>query len=69
MKKAITATALAAALAMPMAAVTATSAASWSLFTKWWNSKGKEQLGVNTLKKKECWKPQNLFKTDANDCK
>ena len=64
MKKAITATAL----AMPMAAVTATSAASWGVVTKWWNSKGKEQLSVNTLKKKECWKPQNLFKNNADDC-
>ena len=41
MKKAITAMTLAAALAMPMAAVTATSAASWGVVTKWWESSGK----------------------------
>ena len=68
MKKAITAMTLAAALAMPMAAVTATSAASWGVVTKWWNSKGKEQLSADTLKKKECWKAKNLFKSNADDC-
>ena len=68
MKKAIAATALAAALAMPMAAVSATSAASWGVITKWWDSKGKEQFSGDTFKKKECWKAKNLFKSNADDC-
>ena len=68
MTKSMTAIAMAAAVAVSM---TATPAASWSLVTKWWNAKGKEQLSkaAGPLKKKECWKAKNLFKSNPDDCK
>ena len=70
MKKA-TAIILAASLAMPMAAVTATPAASWVKINNWIdksNEKIKNAFSTTVTKNKDCWKPKNWGQTDASQC-
>ena len=66
-----TAIILAVSLAMPMAAVTATPAASWAEITNWIkksNKKVKDAFVTDVTKNKDCWKPKNWGKTDASKC-
>ena len=55
MKTTITAIALATAFAVPMAAVTATPAASWGVVTKWWES-NKDKKFWKGVRSSDCWK-------------